>query len=196
MKLDSGRSINTMRSNKHCFYSNRSLFEPFTNKRACALVRVRARSLANKIPSCCSCVCTHREKYTPNSTQSARSLHFVASFHLKFLFRSFNCFRIQPKDEFLFDLPWDTHFALGISLPHHHHHQQHGISAFCTLLCQCVSMANIKSKEKRREKINLWHSQFNKLFELWMFVVNVLCEEESNQINVQGAQLEGENANV
>lgn len=29
-----------------------------------------------------------------------------------------------------------------------------------------------------------------------MFVVNVLCEEESNQINVQGAQLEGENANV
>lgn len=36
--------------------------------------------------------------------------------------------------------------------------------------------ANIKSKEKCREKINLWLFQFNKMFELWMLVVNVLCE--------------------
>lgn len=37
--------------------------------------------------------------------------------------------------------------------------------------------SNEKCREKKRERINLWFSQFNKLFELWMYAVNVLYEQ-------------------
>lgn len=54
-------------------------------------------------------------------------------------------------------------------------------------------MQSIKSNEKclgnERERINLWHSQFNKLFELRMYAVNVLCgTTKSNQIRVLNAR--------
>lgn len=54
-------------------------------------------------------------------------------------------------------------------------------------------MQSIKSNEKclgnERERINLWHSQFNKLFELRMYAVNVLCgTTKSNQIKVLNAR--------
>lgn len=52
-------------------------------------------------------------------------------------------------------------------------------------------MQSIKSNEKclgnERERINLWFLQFNKLLELWMYVVNVLFETtKCNQIKVLG----------